>query len=218
MKNLSFLLLLAGLLLLAPARGWAQAAGLLTGTIKDDKGAPIGFATVAVLRAGSTASVTGTVADDKGLFRIQAPAPGTHLLRLSSVGYAAQETPVFELSAAAPSKDFGTLVLRADAKQLAEVNVVGMRPTIVQEADRMVVTVEGTAMAASNTAFEVLAKSPGVFVDQEGNIQLNGKSGVTVRLDGRLTYLSARELRSLLEGMPAANLQNIEIITNPPAK
>ncbi|KAA9331279.1 outer membrane beta-barrel protein [Hymenobacter busanensis] len=217
MKYFSALLGLFGLLLLA-GPGWSQTSALLTGTIQDDKGAAVGFATVAVVKAGATASVTGTVADANGRFQLQAPVAGTYVLRISSVGFLAQETPVFELNAAAPGRDFGTLVLKADAKQLAEVNVVGLRPTIVQEADRMVVSVAGTAMAAGNTAFDVLVKSPGVFVDQDGNIQLNGKSGVTVMLDGRLTYLSARELRSMLEGMPAANLKNIEIITNPPAK
>ncbi|MCB2407703.1 outer membrane beta-barrel family protein [Hymenobacter lucidus] len=216
MKHFSFLLLFGWVLLLAyPGR--AQQGSLLTGTIKDEKGAVVGFTTVAVLKAPATTSVTGTVADANGRFQLQAPTAGTYRLRLSAVGYLPKET-AFELSPTTPGHDFGVLTLQVDAKQLAEVNVVGLRPTIVQEADRMVVTVEGTAMAAGNTAFDVLVKSPGVFVDQDGNIQLNGKSGVTVMLDGRLTYLSARELRSMLEGMPAANLKNIEIITNPPAK
>ncbi|GAA4392409.1 outer membrane beta-barrel family protein [Hymenobacter koreensis] len=217
MKNV-FSFLFFALLLLGARTGWGQELGLLTGKTTDDKGAPVGFTTVAVVQAGTGANVTGAVADEKGQFRIQAPAAGSYILRLSSLGFITQETPAFELSAASPGRDFGNLVLRPDAKQLAEVNVVGMRPTIVQEADRMVVSVAGTAMATNNTAFDVLAKAPGVFVDQEGNIQLNGKSGVTVMLDGRLTYLSARELRSMLEGMPAENLKNIEIITNPPAK
>jgi hypothetical protein len=80
-------------------------------------------------------------------------------------------------------------------KKLQEVTVKSLRPSIVQLADRMVVSIEGTALAAGNTAFDVLGKAPGVFVDQEGNIQLNGRSGVTIMLDGKLTYLSGRDLR-----------------------
>ncbi|KUG08509.1 TonB-dependent receptor [Solirubrum puertoriconensis] len=217
MKNFSAHLLLFCLLLVVRA-GWAQQSAVLTGTTTDEKGAAVGFATVAVLPAGATSSITGTVADENGRFQLQAPAAGSYRLRITSVGYQMLETPAFELSATAPGKDFGTLTLKADAKQLAEVKIEGLRPTIVQEADRMVVSVEGTAMAASNTAYDVLAKSPGVFIDQEGNIQLNGKTGVTVMLDNRLTYLSGRDLRNLLESMPAANLKNIEIITNPPAR
>ncbi|RYY65162.1 MAG: TonB-dependent receptor, partial [Chitinophagaceae bacterium] len=103
-------------------------------------------------------------------------------------------------------------------KELKEVQVQSTRPGIEQKADRLVVNVENTALAAGNTAYAVLAKTPGVTVDAEGNIQLNGRSGVTVMIDGRPTYLSARDLRTLLEGMPAENLKNIEIITNPSAK
>jgi hypothetical protein len=93
-----------------------------------------------------------------------------------------------------------------------------MRPTLIQKADRMVLNVEGTAMASGNSAYTVLGRAPGVFIDQQGNIQLNGRCGVTVMLDGKLTYLSAADLRNLLESMPAENIKNIEIITNPSAK
>jgi hypothetical protein len=73
-------------------------------------------------------------------------------------------------------------------------------------------------MAAGNTAFSVLAKSPGVSIDQEGNIQLNGKAGVTVMLRRQADLLSARDLRNMLEGMPAENLKNIESSrTRPPS-
>ncbi|RYY95181.1 MAG: TonB-dependent receptor, partial [Chitinophagaceae bacterium] len=103
-------------------------------------------------------------------------------------------------------------------KELRAVTVESTRPSIEQKADRLVINVENTALAAGNTAYAVLAKTPGVTVDAEGNIQINGRSGVTVMIDGRPTYLSARDLRTLLEGMPAENLKNIEIITNPSAK
>ena len=116
------------------------------------------------------------------------------------------------------TKDFGNIGLKSESKTLQEVSITALRPTITMKADRMVVSVEGTAMAAGTNAYSVLAKAPGVFIDPEGNIQLNGRSGVTVMIDGRLTFLSARDLRSMLEGMSAENLKNIEIITNPSAK
>ncbi|TCJ14568.1 TonB-dependent receptor [Flaviaesturariibacter flavus] len=103
-------------------------------------------------------------------------------------------------------------------KDLQEVRIESMRPAIEQKADKIVVNVENTALAAGNTAYAVLSRTPGVLIDAEGNIQLNGRSGVLVQIDGRPTFLSARDLRTLLEGMPAENLKNIEIITNPSAK
>jgi hypothetical protein len=126
--------------------------------------------------------------------------------------------PVFEITSTTFNKDFGTITLKEDARMLKEVKVQALRPTIVNHADKMVVSVEGTALAAGNTAYEVLLKSPGVFVDQDGNIQLNGKAGVRILIDGKLTYLSGKELQTMLQGMAAENLKDLEIITNPSAK
>jgi hypothetical protein len=47
---------------------------------------------------------------------------------------------------------------------------------------------------------------------------MNGRSGVLVMINGKQTFLSARDLRNLLESMPAENIKNLELITNPSAK
>jgi len=217
MKNLYCYLLLALLSVLTQS-GFAQTAGQLTGNLKDDKGAAIGFGTVAVLQAANATIVTGGVTDAEGNFQIKTPADGEYILRLTAIGYTATDTPPFKVIGANFGRDFGSLVLKADTKTLQEVKVQALRPTIVNQADKMVVSVENTALAAGSTAYEVLAKSPGVYIDQDGNIQLNGKGGVRIMIDGKLTYLSGKELQTLLQGMSAENLKDLEIITNPSAK
>ena len=192
--------------------------GILSGRLVDEKGGPLRLANVAILKAGDTTFVSGALTNDAGTFTLPTPDPGRYLLRMSSIGFTEKKSEAFEVTDSLFTKDFGTTTLVTDVKSLQEVSVTAQRPTITQLADRMVVSVEGTAMAAGSTAYSVLAKAPGVFIDAEGNIQLNGRAGVTVMLDGKLTYLSARDLRTLLEGMAAENLKSIEIITNPSAK
>lgn len=189
----------------------------ITGRLTDEKTIPVAFANVILMNAASKQSVAAAITDSAGNFRLASPSPGSYLLRFTAIGFAEFKTAVFEAGSSF-SKDFSTIILQAEGKKLDEVTVVALRPTITQEADKLVVTIENTAMAQGNTAFGVLAKSPGVFIDAEGNIQLNGRAGVTVMLNGKLTYLSARDLRTMLEGMPAENIRNIEIITNPSAK
>ena len=65
---------------------------------------------------------------------------------------------------------------------------------------------------------EVLEKSPGISVDNDGNISLRGKAGVIVMIDGKLSYLSAADLANMLKNMPASALDQIEIMSNPSAK
>jgi outer membrane receptor protein involved in Fe transport len=219
-KPIPVSLLRAASLLLCCCLGLAVFAqsGRLSGKLTDEKGNTVGFVNVALLKIPDSSLAAAALTDTAGNFSIATPARGSYVLRFTAIGFRETKTPFFEVTDAGFSKDFGVLVLPNDAKVLRDVSVVALRPTIVQLADRMVVSVEGTAMAAGNTAYAVLSRAPGVFIDAEGNIQLNGRSGVTVMLDGKLTYLSARDLRTMLEAMPAENLKNIEIITNPSAK
>ncbi|HEU4470856.1 MAG TPA: TonB-dependent receptor [Flavisolibacter sp.] len=200
---------------------FSQAAGqggTITGRITDDKGGALAFVNVSLLKAADSSLAAGAVTDKEGKFSLVRLTPGHYLLRFTAIGYAPHTLPAFDVRDPAFTRDFGTIALKPDVQALKEVSVTALRPSIVQMADRLVVSVEGTAMAAGNSAFAVLARAPGVFIDPEGNIQLNGRSGVTIMLDGKLTYLSARDLRTMLESMSAENIKNIEIITNPSAK
>ncbi|MFC5271335.1 TonB-dependent receptor domain-containing protein [Adhaeribacter terreus] len=216
MKN-SYLLVFALVFsLVLPA--FAQETGMLKGVLKDSKNAPIGFANVALVQKETGTAKTGTTTDEKGNFQLKAPAPGTYFLRCTFIGFQPTVSESFLVTSADFSKDFGVLVLKEDAQTLKEVTVQTMRPTITNHPDKMVMSVEGTAMAAGSSAYDILTKAPGVWLDQDGNIQLNGKAGVRVMIDGKLTYLSGKELQTFLEGMSADNIKDLEIITNPSAK
>jgi outer membrane receptor protein involved in Fe transport len=104
------------------------------------------------------------------------------------------------------------------AKSMAAVTVVATKPFIEQKIDKTVVNVEASPSNAGATALEVLEKSPGVTVDNDGNISLKGKNGVIVMMDGKPTYLSGADLANVLRNLPASALDQIEIMTNPSSK
>jgi len=211
---MKFQLLAASLCFILGSNAYAQ----ITGTLKDEKGTALPYANVAVLQLPDSTGVTGAMSLADGSFVIATPAPGNYMLRISTIGYTQFYTSTFKVGDGAFKKDFGVVVLQEDARSLSGVTVKATRPTIIVESDKMVVSVAGTALAAGSTAFEVLEKAPGVFVDQDGNIQLNGKAGANVMVDGRLTYFSGKELQSFLEAMSAENIKEIEVISNPSAK
>ncbi|MFD2999503.1 TonB-dependent receptor domain-containing protein [Pontibacter toksunensis] len=214
MKNLFTLLLL----LFCSSPVWAQADGILSGIVVDDKTQPVGFVNVAVVDASTAKVVTGAIADMDGRFQIKTPATGVYQLKLNGLGYVETQTEPFKVTGPGFSKDFGKLQVKGDVKTLSEVQVQTMRPTVTTHPDKMVVSVEGTALASGSTAYEVLAKPPGVWIDQDGNLQLNGKAGVQVMLNGKRSFLSGKELQNLLQGMSAENIKDLELITNPSAK
>ena len=123
---------------------------------------------------------------------------------------------IFTMGAdAQPGKDTSRLS-RPDT--LGQVTVVGKRPLIEQKVDRVVLNVDAAVTNIGATALEVLEKAPGVKVDKDGNISLKSKQGVLVMMDGKPTYLAPADLANLLGSMNANQLDQIEIMTNPPAK
>lgn len=101
--------------------------------------------------------------------------------------------------------------------QLKSVEVVTKRPLLEQSIDKTVVNVESMISAASSNTLEVLNKTPGVTVDQNGTINLNGKS-VLVLINGRATYMSGQDLASYLKSVPGSTLDKIELMDAPSAR
>ncbi len=192
--------------------------GTITGTINDEKHVPVSYVSVMLRKQVDSSVVSGTTTDKAGKFAISTPTSGTYYLEARAVGFLTWKSPLLTVSDPSMSKDYGLLSLGVDSKMLKQVDITASRPMIVQKEDRMVVNVEGSSIAAGNTAYQVLSNIPGVYIDQNGNIQLNGRSGVTVMIDGKQTYLSAKDLRALLESMPGDNIKDVDIITNPSAK
>lgn len=89
---------------------------------------------------------------------------------------------------------------------------------IGSDPNTLVYNVSASADAAGQTALETLKKAPGVSIINNTAITLNGRGGVTIMLDGKLSYLSGRELIDLLQAMPSSSIKSIEIINSPGAK
>ncbi|RYG21416.1 MAG: TonB-dependent receptor [Chitinophagaceae bacterium] len=189
----------------------------ITGKVKTEEGSFLANANVYLLKISDSTVVDKTVTSNGGSFTIKNSAVGNYVISIQSVGFTNYKSYTFELTGST-AKDFAEIIIKKETKTLSDVEIQAKRPRITQKEDRMIVDVEGSVLAAGNSAFHVLSQAPGVIVDHEGSISLNGKSGVTVMLNGRLTHLSARDLKTMLEGMTAENVKNIEIITNPSAK
>lgn len=107
---------------------------------------------------------------------------------------------------------------KAEANALSEVVVQKKKPFVENKIDRTVVNVDALITTAGGDAIDVLQKSPGISVDQNGTITFKGKTGVQVFIDDKPTYLSGADLEAYLKSLPASTLDKIELMTNPPAK
>jgi hypothetical protein len=118
---------------------------------------------------------------------------------------------------AANSKPKDTTI-QPGTRQLKDVTVTARKPFVETRLDRTIVNVDALISNAGTTALDVLEKSPGVMVDQDGNISLLGKSGVTIYIDDKPAYLSGNDLAAYLRSLPSGSLEAIELMPVPPAR
>ncbi|MGN1247193.1 MAG: TonB-dependent receptor domain-containing protein [Paludibacteraceae bacterium] len=109
------------------------------------------------------------------------------------------------------------ITLREESEELAEVEVKAKRQLIERQFDKIVLNVSNSPFAAGSNGKDLLKKAPGVQVDKDGNVTVNGKS-VEVYIDGRPSYLSGDQLKAMLEGTDGSTIEKIEIISNPSTK
>jgi len=190
-----------------------KVSGLVIGSQK-----PIEAANVNLLRANDSSAVKMAITDKDGKFELASLADGKYLVLVQGIGYSKYMSGTFELSASNKQYTLPAITLNAASKELGNVTVATKKPFIEQKLDKTIVNVDALPTTAGLTVLEVLEKAPGVVVDKDGNISLKGKQGVMVLIDGRQTYLSGQDLANLLKNMPGGNLDQLEIMTNPPAK
>ncbi len=112
----------------------------------------------------------------------------------------------------------GELTLAEDANQLGEVEVVAKRPQMRFEIDRKVFDATQDIAAEGGSASDLLSNIPSVEVDNEGSVSLRGNSSVTIWINGKASGLTADNQADILDMMPAGDIKQVEVITNPSAR
>lgn len=214
-KQQHFVMRILSLLFLAlfAINATAQQNPSLSGTIRAQENLA---ATVSLLKAADSATVKTTVSGKEGNFSFDNIVPGKYRVQVTATGYLKLTSAIIEIGTDAMR--LPQMQLQPISKSLAAVTVTAKRPLIEQKIDRTILNVEASITNTGSNALEVLEKAPGVTVDKDGNISLKGKEGVMVMVDGRPTQLSGADLANLLRNMNASQLDQVEIMTNPPAR
>ena len=209
MKHIHLLLVAFAL---SSGRLLAQTTVAVQGTLKKTTDrTPVDFANVLLRHPADSSLVVGTTSDEHGAFRLEAPE-GTFLLEVRALGY----RPYHQTLTIAGALDLGELLLTEETKQLSAVQVTGRRPIMLRKTDRLVFDATQIAPAASSV-LDVLRQTPGVNVSDDG-VSLIGKGGVIILVNDKRVRLSGAALISLLRSYPQSDLQEIQILTTPPAK
>jgi len=198
------------LVVLIHKTGFAQTAPLKL-IVVDSKRQSIAFANFTIQTIDSTMP-QNKVADSNGTAIMILQSGIVYQLKTSAVGYQMDNRTIkFD------KLNSLKIELKEVTNQLNEVVVTSTKPLIRQEDDKSIVDPEPLA-ATSTNAYETMEKIPGIFIDQDGNIYLNGLSPAGVQINGRELRMSTTDMATLLKSLPPSSIQKIELIRTPSAK
>lgn len=217
--NLNPLLLKTAILftlLLVSSFVFSQPNRSLSGYVKYRDGLIAKGITVSLIRINDSVVVKRQSNSDEGQFLFQDVKPDKYVIIFTSIG--TQKAMLGPIMLDKESLVLDTVFLNRNIEQLKEVSIKSVRPLVQKSIDKTTINVENTSLAVGNTALDLLGRAPGLTVLNDGTIQLNGKAGVTVMVDGKLTYLSSTQLATLLRSTNSSQIKSIEIMTQPPVK
>lgn len=187
----------------------------LSGKVSDQDKAVVPDAVIQLLRYADSSLVKSEFSDASGAFEFKGLAAGSYLVQISVIGYEPYISARTELMSSVVLPD---LQLQKSGVDLKEVTVAARKNYIERDKGKVILNVENSINAAGSSAFELIEKAPGVRVDNNDNVSLNGKQGVAIWIDGRPTPMTGSDLANYLRGMPSNAIEKIEMISNPSAK
>lgn len=186
-------------------------AGIVMGSVVDVNLQPLQYSMVYIYQLPDSLSKGMMVSDENGRFSFNPVEYGNYYLEVNVMGYERQRTTSFVISQENPVHRLFRYKMETKMEVLQTVTITAQKPMLSANLDKKVFTVDGNIAADGATAVEVLQDIPSVDVDLEGNVTLRGSENVTILVDGRPTNLT-------LEQIPAAQIESIEVITNPSAR
>lgn len=218
MNRYSFLFLAVSLLAVHSAG--AQDFSSVKGTVfSESTHEALQYVTVAVLD-GDGKVVGGATTDSLGMysFKVSGNVSECRLL-VSFVGYVEQSHSLSDIVEISSGGDYvlKDISLKEDAEMLAGSVVSDKRKLLEHRFDRIVLNVSELSVAQTGNALDVLKSSPGVTIDSDGNVKLNGMA-VSVWIDDRPSQMSGKDLEAFLQGSSGTSIEKVELIGNPSSK
>lgn len=187
----------------------------ISGKITDTENNPIEAVAISLINTIDKKFVKAAISDSQGNFEINSITNGNFILKIESLGFKTNETKQFDLAA---DKNFGTIQLTISSEELDEVVIKIEKPMIQVLADKTVFNVQNSINAAGDSGFDLLRKAPGIEIDNNNNVIVEGKSGVLFYIDGKPSVLRGDDLVNFLKTLQSSDIDSVEIITQPSSK
>lgn len=197
--------ILLGLLLLLSVVSTAQTIKF-EGVIKDSTGVALEMANIMAVNKANNTMESYAITDDKGRFLLTLKPNTSYGIKASYIGYSTYEEVITTTSANITKN----ITLQAGI-QLKELEIVHEMPVTVK-GDTLVYNSDSFTNGTERKLEDVLKKLPGVEVDTDGNVKVEGKTVTKLMVEGKDFFDGDTKLG--VKNIPADALDKVEVLRN----
>lgn len=202
--------LLLGFILFGVTSSFSQSRLSVVGYVSDTTGKkPVEFAAVAFLSSRDSIFIASAVTDINGVFELRGILPGKYLIQVSHMSF----NSTFKRVSVRGGEDvFNVGNIRMVRKQIAlnEIVVTGKSTPIRIAKDTLEFNAGAYRPREQDVVADVLRKLPGVTVDKDGAITINGKQVTQIMVDGKKFFLNDPSLAT--QNLPADIIDKIQVV------
>ena len=181
--------------------------------ISNKKKEPVPYANFQLVNRNDITNVLTRTADSSGRVKFELKKGGQYDLTITSANYQTIDKGILVRG----DQSVFQFVAEPKEKTMEGVVVRSRKPLMRQEEDKLIIDPENLVASSSN-GYEVIEKTPGLFVDQDGNIYISSLTPATVQINGRDMKMSAADVATMLKNLPPNSIAKIEIVRTPSAK
>ena len=208
MRKIFFFLSLFFFPILIQAQTFSGSA-LITGKLIDkETKKPVPLANIRVLQQRDSSFVNGQASRSDGSFSIPVHY-GSYIVHISFLGY----DDVFkhvQVSASNPIAVLDTIFLRQTDFKLSEVIITEKAPEVRVKGDTLEFNAGSFKVTESAVVEDLLKKMPGVEIDKDGKITVNGREIKKIMVDGKEFFSSDPKVAS--KNLPAKMVEKVQVL------
>lgn len=197
------------MVILLPYMTYAQYKGKLTGVVADAVNSqPLDGATISVMDSTTGIYFMHAVSNSKGEFTVTALPMDTVLqVIITFTGYH-DTTAIIRISSKTKINNSGTWKMIA-GDELEAVTVTARKAPFVIKKDTLEFNATAFTSLPTDMVQDLLRKLPGVAVDMQGNVTVNGQKVDKIKVDGRDFFNP--NIKTALENLPGAIIEKVQV-------
>jgi len=179
----------------------------ISGIVRDSIGNPLEMANVIAMNTLDNTLEGYSITDAKGFYKIKIAKPSTIELKVSYLGFDSQ-TKILVIGEQETTKDF---VLTETNSDLDAVEITYEMPVTIK-GDTIVYNADSFTSGKEKKLGDVLKKIPGMEVNTDGEIEIDGKTVAKVMVEGKDFFDGDTKLAT--KNIPADAVKKIEVLKN----